>query len=266
MTDKNNNGHPPAVVRALEIFEMLALQNEPLSVMDISNEMNIPYSSTYRIVKCLIDKGYLINDSADIDKYKLGFKILQLAEKMNTENNLIFVAEPVIRSLSEKTDQAVQIVVIYGDGIMVVDQTVPKKPISIIISNIKEKMAINISAAGKVLAAFLPPKEQELYLKKAWKHVLRKTKYTITDIGKYKEELEIVKQQKYSIDHEEYALGVGCLAVPIFDYSGHVIASLALTGHIRDYKNKGSVNFLLKHLVKDANYLSSQLGYCSSTT
>lgn len=55
------------------------------------------------------------------------------------------------------------------------------------------------------------------------------TSRTITDRGELAEELEVVRRLGYAVDREEYAEGIWCLAVPVYNPSGEVGAALAVS-------------------------------------
>ncbi|HBE80571.1 MAG TPA: hypothetical protein DDW65_22720, partial [Firmicutes bacterium] len=50
----------PAIERALNIFGYLGNQNKPMTLKEIAGDLDIPSVSTFRIVKYLCSRGYLI--------------------------------------------------------------------------------------------------------------------------------------------------------------------------------------------------------------
>jgi DNA-binding IclR family transcriptional regulator len=62
------------------------------------------------------------------------------------------------------------------------------------------------------------------------KKLERRTPNTITSVSGLLEELSTIREKGYAIDDEELALGVRCIAVPIFNYTGNCIAAISIAG------------------------------------
>jgi IclR family acetate operon transcriptional repressor len=67
-------------------------------------------------------------------------------------------------------------------------------------------------ASGKVLLAFAAPEVRRRYLDS---HPIRRvTAKTKTDRGEIEAELETIRAQGFAEDHEEFAAGLCCIALP----------------------------------------------------
>src|SRR5690606_19891047 len=82
------------------------------------------------------------------------------------------------------------------------------------------------SASGKLLLACLPQAEREALL--AELSLPRFTERTITDRTLLARELDRIVAAGYSVDDEEYVVGVACVAVPVRIASGEVVAACAV--------------------------------------
>ena len=87
---------------------------------------------------------------------------------------------------------------------------------------IGQSLPLHCTALGKVLLAF-----GDLQVPESLKSY---TPYTILDKDELRQHLEIIRQQGYALDNEEFDLGVRCLAVPVFDFQGAVIAAVGISG------------------------------------
>ncbi|KYD22411.1 IclR family transcriptional regulator C-terminal domain-containing protein [Geobacillus stearothermophilus] len=58
----------------------------------------------------------------------------------------------------------------------------------------------------------------------------RHTDWTITDREAFFRELDTIRQNGYALDLEENEYGIRCVAVPIFDYTGSVVAAVSVSG------------------------------------
>jgi DNA-binding IclR family transcriptional regulator len=81
---------------------------------------------------------------------------------------------------------------------------------------------------GKVMLAWMDPEESKQLIRE---HGLpRLTDKTITDEAALYKHLEEIRQKGYAIDDEENEKGLRCVAAPIMDYSGRVIAAISIAG------------------------------------
>ena len=84
---------------------------------------------------------------------------------------------------------------------------------------------------GKALVAFLPPKEAEALLQII--ELRRWTPKTIVSLPKLRQELMKIRNCGFALDDQENTPGVRCVAAPIFDRAGSLVAALSLTGPVQ---------------------------------
>lgn len=71
--------------------------------------------------------------------------------------------------------------------------------------------------------------------------------------------LHITAQRGYGTDDEEYAMGVGCIAVPIYDSENKPIAAIGTTGPVEFYHNAEEFQAILDFLKKTAQKISKEI-------
>lgn len=223
----------PALEKALDILEYIGAKGDFVTIKEISAELGIPLATAYRTVNYLLSRHYLQQHAEIEGDYFLGQQIQRLANVISRNFDLASVAKPVMRQLASQSGQTVQLGALQGYEIVYIEQILPDKPVNIIAS-LGIGLPVNSSASGKVLVAHLSSDEQEEFLQKT---VLEaQTPRSITNVDEFRQELHQVKAQGFAIDNEEYARGIGCLAVPIRNFSGQVIAAIGLTGHSTEYQ------------------------------
>jgi DNA-binding IclR family transcriptional regulator len=115
------------------------------------------------------------------------------------------------------------------------------------------------TAAGKAILADLTREELDEYLAKT--PLVAFTRNTITSAARLRAELKTIAKQKYSVDHEEREEGVRCVAAPIRDHTGRVIAAnsiLAPTIRLTSGRRTAEVTQMT---IEAAAALSYRLGY-----
>ena len=94
------------VDRALSALEVLSRNMDGLSVTELAEQLDIPASSTHRILTSL--KGnHLVVQDAQTKKYRLGYKICGIAAGVVKGSALTQAAQTSMQKLAEKIDRNV---------------------------------------------------------------------------------------------------------------------------------------------------------------
>lgn len=256
MNEVTNN--VPAVDRALDVLEYVGSAGQSVPIRNLASSLGIPQASCFRIVKSLISRGYLIEDYNISGQYVLGFNILKLSNQIMQKMDIRSIALNFMRQIAVKTNQVVQLGVLQNKGVMYIEQTLPVSPINTL-APLKTILPVNVSASGKVLCAYMPLHLRVDFLREA--EFDKYTNNTIINKDLFMKELETVREKGYAVDDEEYSIGIGCIAVPIFDFNGNCVASLGITGTVSDYKDKVKHNMALESLKETSEVISKRLGF-----
>ena len=128
-------------------------------------------------------------------------------------------------------------------------------------SYIGKKVPANCTALGKAMIAFLEEQELEVFLEK--EELVRMTENSIVDANDLKAELEKVRRNGYAIEIEEFQKGGVCLAAPIRNHIGNVIAAISISvpkSRFLDLDNNTSKE-LIKEIKNTALNISKNMGY-----
>jgi len=125
-------------------------------------------------------------------------------------------------------------------------------------SYVGKRAPLHCTALGKVLLAFLPEEERKKILEQ--KELPRLTDNTITDRNKLEKELSKIQKQGFALDQEENEKDVRCIAAPIRNYQGRVIAAVSISGPAFRIDKKVQNN-LKEALIETSTKISKRLGY-----
>lgn len=248
----------PAVDRAIDILEYIAQAPVSVTIKDLSEALNIPTASCFRIVKNLLNRKYLIEDRNTKGRYLYGFRGIELADYALYKLDLRTIALPFMKSIALELNQAVQLTVLETGGVIFIEQTLPMNPIHAIAKQFVP-LPVNVSAGGKILCAYMPPYKRSDYLSHA--ELADYTQYSITDKEALMKELDTTVERGYALDMQEFSIGVGCIAVPIFNYMGSCIAAIGITGDYQEYLVEGNIERFYGILNHAAAEISLQMGY-----
>lgn len=254
----SENSFPPACERTLRILDYICEDSKGKTIKEISEFLDIPIASAYRLLNCMQEYGVIRSSRINKDHFKAGTTLSIWAGNSSEVSDLASIAKPYMIDLSQRTGQACQLCVLSNDSAVVIDQQLPRKGLAAIAS-LGEKIPVNISAGGKILAANLSSKRKQVFLSNASKLFRKETDKTLMDIDEFTKHIEKAKANGYGLDLEEYALGIGCIAVPIVGFNGKTVAALGLTGHISNYESPEGIKKLYSALRSACNKISQQL-------
>ena len=166
-------------------------------------------------------------------------------------------AQPIMKRIVEETRETVHLAILDDGQVVYIDKRDPVDMMKMY-SQIGKRSPVHCTGVGKVLLAFEKDEMIKSIINK-W-GLKRYTATTITKQDNLWEEIWAIRSRNYAIDDGEHELFCRCVAVPIRDYRGKVVAALSVTVPEQkftvDYKAK------LLTLVQDAGTaISQRIGY-----
>lgn len=210
--------------KGLKVIELLA-QNDDMSVTELAKHLKTDTSSSHRFLSTLRELGYAEKNKDG--RYKLTFKILEYGMKVADRFEIRRIARPFMQILSKKYGQNINLAYFDGERVVQIDQ-IPSRDIFRIDPGIGAEIPAYATGLGKVIMAFLPDSERDRLLECfELKPFGPKTK---TSKELLKTEILEVQKQGYAIDDEELALGLRCVAAPVFDVDKRPIYAISISG------------------------------------
>jgi len=223
----NNNETIKVVDRALTIVDKLRSEKKALGVNEIAKQCGFPPSSTFRILKTLEMQGWVFQLSDDT--YITGEKLSFVLEKDNLYLALKDVAAFVMERYSKKHNKAMNLLVRQGAKCYILQQSRTDRLFDYI-PPLYSELPFYASSGGKVLHSELPDCLLDEIIES--NPMLQLTEHTITDPEEFRQELGTIVEQGYAIDYKESAENGSCIAVPVRDNNGNIIAALSFSGFI----------------------------------
>jgi len=187
----------------------------------------LPFSRTtiHRILYSLGKLGYIEKKTGSC--YRLTRKFHDLAGQGVPFRQLQAVSTPVMQNLLTRYAETVNLGSL--DGGQVAYLHVMQSPSALRIAALPgDRNPVHSTALGKAILAFLPESRTRAILGES--PLIRKTPRTITQRTHLLEQLLAVRDQRVALDMEENLTGVTCVAAPIFDNNGRVIAAFSISG------------------------------------
>jgi len=254
---QQNSGLTMTVKKAMDILDCLGEADTPLPASEIGRRLGISRSTAYRLLTTLSAGGYVTRALDNPDRYRLGFKVLELASNLLEKIELRQLALPYLKELRDLANETVHLVVMDRGQVTYVDKIECLQAVRMH-STIGRRSFAHSTAIGKAMMAFLPEAAVAQIIEQ---HGLPAfTPNTITDRETLRRELAKIREQGYAIDDVENEEGIRCVGSPIFDHQGKLVAAISLSGPA--FRMTAERTQELSSAVKaTAARISRQLGY-----
>ena len=220
------DGKNQSLTRALTLLERLSETPAGLSLTDLSYQLGIPTATVHRLLSTFEELGFVEQDPEQ-GLWCVGLKAFTVGNAFLSRRDFVASARPHMHALVEQCGETVNLGVI-DDGEVVFIGQVQSREVMRMIVRLGSRSPIHASGVGKALLAHLP--EQRLAQILQQRGLAHYTERTIVNPGQLREELERVRQLGYALDDEEHAIGLRCVAAPVFDENRQALTAISLSG------------------------------------
>ncbi len=216
----------PAASATLQILKYLAKQQRPVSVARVVQDLGLPRSTVYQLLKILREEGF-VTHLAEEQKYCLGFAAFEVGAGFGYQQPLVRIGRPVLGQLVAKVKQTAHLSVLHGrDVLYVLEERAPRRPP--LVTDEGVTLPAHLTASGRVLLALLPEQQvRALYPTGSAFSTLQGTgpdsPLTLRRM------LSEVRHRGYGFVSDDVTPGVSSVASAIIDREGRPIAALAVT-------------------------------------
>lgn len=230
-----------SLYKALRIMDCFTVNSPELGITEISEHLGLYKSNVHNIVDTFVKAGYL-EQNPDNEKYRLGVKILELANVISGHMNIRQTMLPYMQELADYTNETVYLGMPNEGEVIYLDSASPKNQLSTR-SMLGVKAPLYCTGIGKAMLAFMPA---ETVASVCAKGLPKFTDQTITDPQALHAELAAIRSRGYSTDNMEHEYGIKCVGMPILNKKKQVVAGISVSGpslrfdddKIRDYSMK----------------------------
>jgi len=220
-------GEVQAVARTLRILEVLAADGE-LGLTELAARVGVHKSTLYRFMCTLCDLGYARRDP-DTERFSLRLKIFEIGASVHARLDLVKVATPTLERLSSATQETVHLAILDDGQLVYLSKIESTRSLRVSMqSRVGMTAPAYCTGIGKVLLAWAGNEFLERYLKHC--EFVRYTRNTIPDRLRLAAELQTTRNRGWAFDDEEHEDGVRCIAAPVREKRGAVVAALSIAG------------------------------------
>jgi DNA-binding IclR family transcriptional regulator len=247
-----NPGSIQVIERMMSLLDALANSPEPASLKQLAATAELHPSTAHRILAAMTQAHFV--ERQDVGSYRLGIRLLELGAIVKSRINLREVALPFMQELHEKIGEAINLGVRRDDEIVYLERTSSGRALVRVVYLVGGRAPLHLTSLGKLFLAVDGPQKIREYAKRTG--LPGKTPHSLTTLAALEKELEKVRRHGIAYDDEEAELGLKCVAAPIHDDEGHVVAALSVSAPADRHDPNWVV--LLK---QTADAVSQALGY-----
>ncbi len=242
------------VDRAMKIMDYLLNSEDTAGTSQIAKDLGLPKANIFRILSTLEKWGMVERDPLYENKYQLGKALIHYGQKVKKDINLVSIAKPVLKKMSSDTGETINIGVIHENQIIILHSE--QGEASILVSILPPLCSLYNSAMGKIYLAEMPESERKDYFNTI--KIDKRTANTITSYDEFSAQKEQIQADGYSTEKEECEYGLSCIAVPLRDKTGKLIAAVSISGPTTRMELKG-YNQLIERLKLGAQEIMRHL-------
>lgn len=243
------------VERTFSILELIANSETGVTLQEIADAMDMPKSSAFVIVHSLLELNYIKTAENNDKKYRLGIEAFKLGSKYLNDVSLVRQSAQYLPALADRYAKTSFVAVLNGCDIVYLYKYAAQNA-QLATCSIGSTKPAHATALGKAILAFLP-KGKLLGVIDAIRFDAY-TPNTITSKEVLLQELKEIRQRGYATEHGELTNLTSCYSVPIFDYTGNVIAAISLADIAKENENETGI---VTDLLSVAGEISKTLGY-----
>lgn len=245
-----------SVERALSVLEAVAKSPEPVPLGQLTEVLGIDPSSVFRLANTLKRRGFLANPNGR-KQYVLGPTVWRLSREYDWSRMLISICRGPVKALANRTGETAHLAVREARQVFFIDHHASGEQGVIVPGQTGKLLPLHCTAHGKALLSdFGLPELKALYGATPLENY---TARTIVSLPKLARACARVRTDGYAIDASEYLDDVACVAAPLRDRSGIVIASIGISAPATRL-SKGRDAVLAQHVCEVAKQIDAVLG------
>lgn len=242
------------VVKGLKVLEALAVSQGPRTLTDLASQCGMSKSNAHRLLRTLEACGY-VHRATDGRRYEASLRMWELGIRISARLDLRAIASPHLRELAATAQETAHLSVFDGHEAVFIDKADGKHAVRTYV-NIGDRAPAYCSTSGKSMLAYQP----EETVRRVGANLKRFTENTVTSLAKLRADLELIRQQGYSVTSGEWRPGVLGIATAIRSPSGQVVGAIGVAGP-EDRMRQADLQRTIAAVVAASSRIERDLGF-----
>lgn len=243
------------LLKGLMVLEAVTdVEHQPRTIDQLAARVGLTRSNTHRTLQTLIHAGYVVKDE-ESGWYRGSVRLFEMAGRQLAQVDVRKLAWPAMQVLADKSGETVHLSVLDGMDVVYIEKIDSAQPIRAY-SMVGGRGPAYAVATGKALLAY----QHEGYLERYPESLTKHTPDTITALPLLREELRKIVRVGYAFNRGEWRVGVGGVAVTIFNSLDQAVAAVGISGPLERLSSK-QMKLLVPDVTACAKTISRSMGY-----
>jgi IclR family acetate operon transcriptional repressor len=221
-------GQVQSLTRGLSILDALAKSGSGLTLTDIAQRVQLPPSTTHRLLSTLEKMGY-IHQAGELGLWYVGLQAFTVGTTFLANRDFVAESHAYMHRLMEQAGETANLAILDGTEAVFVAQVQCHEMMRTLVA-LGSRVPLHASGVGKAIFATLADEQIDAIVKV--KGLPRITATTITSPEILWGSLRVIRQRGWSFDDEEHLVGTRCVASPIYDEHAESLGAISLAGPV----------------------------------
>jgi IclR family acetate operon transcriptional repressor len=219
-------GQVQSLTRGLSILEALAASDGGLTLTDLAHRVQLPPSTTHRLLATLEKMGY-VYQAGDLGLWCVGLQAFTVGTTFLSNRDFIGQSHAYMHRLMEQAGETANLAILDGTEAVFIAQVQCHEMMRTLVK-LGSRVPLHASGVGKAIFAALPDAQIDAILKV--RGLPRITENTIVATETMWAALRVIRQRGYSFDDEEHARSTRCVGAAVFDEHGEPLGAISIAG------------------------------------
>ena len=220
------SGQVQSLTRGLNLLEALAKADGGITLTDLARRVDLPPSTTHRLLSTLERMGY-VYQGGDLGLWYVGLHAFTVGAGFLANRDFVTQSHVYMRRLMEQSGETANLAILDGTDAVFIAQVQCHEMMRILVK-LGSRVPLHASGVGKAIFASLPNEQIDAILKV--KGLPRITPHTIVAPETMWAALKVIRHRGYSFDDEEHAPGTRCVAATVYDEHAEPLGAISLAG------------------------------------
>lgn len=252
---RRNSARLSSVTTAIHLLKTFTEADQELGISELAKRLNVAKSTVHRLASALLDEG-LLQQNPETGRYGLGVGLFSLGSLVRARLDVTAESKMVLNALRQETEENVRLAVLERDHAVFLHDFEGPQTLRLRSSTGQLRPAF-CTAEGLCLLSGLRGPQLAQFLK--FPRAAR-TEQTVVDEEELTQRIRHVKRRGYAFEDEECDPGTRCVAAPIFNAEGRIVAAIGVAGP-RVRIRKSQVPGLAQKVIAAADDISQRMGF-----
>lgn len=211
--------------RVLDIFELFADKHDPVTLTELSRELDMPASSAHKLMQNLLARGYLESDKQG-KTFRLGYKLFEIGSKYAQRTDLATEFQLSAQKIVDECNESVFLTIRNGDKALYIAEKQSTHPVRFV-SHLGMQLPLHATAMGKVLLSGLDDEDiAKLY---PGQELGKLTDTTITEYAELMRQIGSIRAEGVGYSYGESVHGIRCVAAPVYGAQKQIVSALGVS-------------------------------------